>query len=1030
MMGVAQLRIDSKVKLPLIDSSNPAALVDVLAPLSTTSPKVPRRQQITSVSFCLPSTTSSSSNSLAAEEHPQLLTGNVSSDVLNGSASSIHASKVVGGRPGVVHLSYKAEGNNILSDTGRKSEDGRSWTTHSLDRPAGRPRARTASAVTTSQYLPSDRRRSPTGSLRRSLSGGSGKLKGKTQGAGSATSIFSTSPPRNTTTLVRKTSGAGDSPRRHRERSGDPISSQASEATAQRRSSKLPGLSMNDVGDLKRGYSGNDKGTKGGLWLQSSVNVSAKSRPTTAVADSSASESEIVRHGPPPTSNDFWRKNSAKNALKFLKTRSSNATLARLKSTLLRGSDDAEARPNEVDESEAVYDDLLLATARKLYQRRRPTPQLLDELDEEGDTFGERDSVYSNQFSSRDRRVSWVGQQKRESIIGRRLSRVVQNTVREDEDLTASQELHILFGEDFGKGVKDKTLDSNVELFGGEDLFFAAEQARESKEDADVFLAETVSRSAESADGSSEVVPEIVASDNNERVVNVHDGRGATQNEEAADDEPEVLEIDESPLGRFRDAVGAFVDGLRNTKAMVSGFNMTPSEDIIRMSKAIFASFARDAAAEGDGFKSFNVETFVPDEVRRALQKDPQDRTESDIATLQSHITRMRGFQRLPIKVQKELSRVIVLETREAGRIIYKQGHYPSSSYAVLTGCVALVRSLDLTPIDGDWFSTFFQHISDQRTGEIFGNREVKTDMPRSDTAICKERTELLRIDKWDYQEAVEGLASREEQEKIDLIESHAVFQTLQVGSTYLRRHTEVVTLPQNVTVFGPTEGDGHIFVLRSGTCRVVRNAHFIKTNLANGTYLLTHDNEWSAKGRQRRLEPNQERTTELLVVETLQPGAFFGEENLEVIRDETKSWDDAKRGHRKPHTPVTPSNNNRRKSMVLVARPTGRRMSTAPAPNFSGLNLPPQMQHLIQQQQEMERAAPSRTIITNDRCEILRMALDDFARIATEDTVSYLRNLAKSGPSEVDAAREYLRMREWGKVKRKVVKEIIGPKS
>ncbi|KNC97582.1 uncharacterized protein SPPG_07054 [Spizellomyces punctatus DAOM BR117] len=716
---------------------------------------------------------------------------------------------------------------------------------------------------------------------------------------------------------------------------------------------------------------------KGSLWVSGEWE-----RGFSADDEGSSSSSNMNILSASPTSGV-----SAGKALEFLKKRGSSATYKRFKSQLMarEGSLSNELKSKFNDDPEPVYDDLILATAKKMYKRRQSTcvPTTLSRS-------GSKESV--------------VDESQPE------LSAEVNGS--SSDGLTSSQELDLLFGENQGivkSRSKRAAPGSNGTLDGnGTSTLKSLESLRhDSKEltgdhpphskTVDNIILETGGILVSSDAMSETRAPNLSST---RKPVSFVDAN------ESIDPAPWVPAVG---VERFREATAAVIDGLRNTRAMVSGFNMTPSTDILDMSTAIMNFLSR--LNSSDTFRSFSVETFVPDDVRRALNKQPQERTDADVTVIQSHITKMRGLQRLPLKVQKQLSRVMVLETREASRIIYKQGHHPSSSYAVLTGCICLVRTMD-APSDAStpWDKRTFRLISEHRSGDAFGTHETQTDLPRLDTAICKERTELVRIDKWDYQEAVEDLANKEEKEKLDLIREHGVFKTLIVGTTYLNRHTEVVTFPPNVTVFGPNEGDGYVYILKSGICRVVRNVDFIKTSLPNGTFLLKYDEK-----KETYLEANEDRVSKLLVVETLSPGAFFGEEQLEIIRDDSKKTDEPAPIAMNPPVP----NKARRNSMVLVARLPSRRQSIIPPQSHTAIPIP----------SPPPPPPTTRTIITNDRCEILRMLADDFARIATDATVTYLRGRARSGPSEAEAAHEYLRMREWGMHKRKVIREVVGLK-
>ncbi|TPX56382.1 hypothetical protein SpCBS45565_g08425 [Spizellomyces sp. 'palustris'] len=681
---------------------------------------------------------------------------------------------------------------------------------------------------------------------------------------------------------------------------------------------------------------------------------------------------------------------SAGKALEFLKKRGSSATYKRFKSHLKarEGSLSSELKSKLNDDPEPVYDDLILATAKKMYKRRQSAcaPTASSIMSRSGSKEGVVDESHSE------------------------VSAAVNDS--SSDGLTSSQELDMLFGENQGivksRSKRAAPASNGTSDGNGTSTLKSCESLRhDSKElsgdhpphskTVDNILLETQGTMVSSDATSDTTAPNLS---------NIPKSVGFVDANESIHPAPWASAVG---LERFHEATAAVIDGLRNTRAMVSGFNMTPSSDILDMSTAIMSFLS--SLNSNDTFRSFSVETFVPDDVRRALNKQPQERTDADVTVIQSHITKMRGLQRLPLKVQKQLSRVMVLETRDASRIIYKQGHHPSSSYAVLTGCICLVRTMD-APSDASipWGKRTFRLISEHRSGDAFGTHETQTDLPRLDTAICKERTELVRIDKWDYQEAVEDLANKEEKEKLDLIREHGVFKTLIVGTTYLNRHTEVMTFPPNVTVFGPNEGDGYVYILKSGVCRVVRNVDFIKTSLPNGTFLLKYDEK-----KESYLEANEDRVSKLLVVETLERGAFFGEEQLEIIRDDSKKTDEPAPIAMNPPVP----SKNRRNSMVLVARLSSRRQSILTPQSHSGISIP----------SPPPPPPTTRTIITNDRCEILRMLADDFARIATDATVTYLRGRARSGPSEAEAALEYLRMREWGMHKRKVIREVVGLK-
>jgi len=155
---------------------------------------------------------------------------------------------------------------------------------------------------------------------------------------------------------------------------------------------------------------------------------------------------------------------------------------------------------------------------------------------------------------------------------------------------------------------------------------------------------------------------------------------------------------------------------------------------------------------EVSDYYTFNREYFdmsrskmLPSKCRKICLKDPAERTHDEILAMRSYMIGLKSFELYPPRMQNALCRVVRFEAFGRGRVIVRFGAIGSSMYFISFGKVGITKDPR-----GDGVFTQAEPILIERGG-CFGEVALANKCTRTATVVCMEYTELLVIDKEDF---------------------------------------------------------------------------------------------------------------------------------------------------------------------------------------------------------------------------------------------------------------------------------------
>ena len=163
---------------------------------------------------------------------------------------------------------------------------------------------------------------------------------------------------------------------------------------------------------------------------------------------------------------------------------------------------------------------------------------------------------------------------------------------------------------------------------------------------------------------------------------------------------------------------------------------------------------------------------MLPSKCRKICLKDPAERTHDEILAMRSYMIGLKSFELYPPRMQNALCRVVRFEAFGRGRVIVRFGAIGSSMYFIrhdfnfsnfsiffhryseLEIFSKIYKSFGKVGITkdprGDGVFTQAEPILIERGG-CFGEVALANKCTRTATVVCMEYTELLVIDKEDF---------------------------------------------------------------------------------------------------------------------------------------------------------------------------------------------------------------------------------------------------------------------------------------
>ncbi|KAJ3105310.1 Calcium/calmodulin-dependent protein kinase kinase 1 [Phlyctochytrium planicorne] len=273
----------------------------------------------------------------------------------------------------------------------------------------------------------------------------------------------------------------------------------------------------------------------------------------------------------------------------------------------------------------------------------------------------------------------------------------------------------------------------------------------------------------------------------------------------------------------------------------------------------------------------FNLENYrarkrhfvgtLSNEMRMALLKSPEEKTDGDADLLQKLTLNMPAFMKYDHTVRRALSRVIGYGLFGRGRVIVRQGHAAENFYFVLSGQVEVQKE-----VDNESFG-----LSVLESGESFGELALLHDVRRSATIVTRCETELLWVNKDDFIHVLKLEATKDEEEKQRFLMSIPYFAALSPSSVkFLANNSQMREVQPNVVLFAEGEAAGHVFIIKEGTGRLVKYVPFEEVYLGKKQskyILLPHP-------LPPTLDPTfgSRKVGRFLCIQEVGPSDFFGE--------------------------------------------------------------------------------------------------------------------------------------------------------
>uniref|UniRef100_A0A1I8GUH4 Cyclic nucleotide-binding domain-containing protein n=1 Tax=Macrostomum lignano TaxID=282301 RepID=A0A1I8GUH4_9PLAT len=239
-----------------------------------------------------------------------------------------------------------------------------------------------------------------------------------------------------------------------------------------------------------------------------------------------------------------------------------------------------------------------------------------------------------------------------------------------------------------------------------------------------------------------------------------------------------------------------------------------------------------------DTLKGFTIEnsdlTFDPSyfrakreidltgEMKAILQLEPQARTTEQVQTVMYGLQTLPTFNEYPLRTQEKLARVAFYQSVPPGRLIIRQGHIGVNFYIIIRGRV-IVSVMQEDRRTGDTRTNIVARLGQ---GQSFGEVALLRQVARTASVVSQDATQLLAIGREEFNE----IFTKPEPGR--LLPGHVEFLA---GCGFMRsfpleRLTQqpsaclLTFFRRNALIAPDSKAHPHLVVVRSGSCRVVKN--------------------------------------------------------------------------------------------------------------------------------------------------------------------------------------------------------------
>ena len=221
----------------------------------------------------------------------------------------------------------------------------------------------------------------------------------------------------------------------------------------------------------------------------------------------------------------------------------------------------------------------------------------------------------------------------------------------------------------------------------------------------------------------------------------------------------------------------------------------------------------------------FKTDKFTHDSLgmkaKAILVKPTLLRSEHEIKYLYRYTLRLKCLRKYPIFVRMELSKCLLYDKYEKGRVVLRQGDVGYNFYFIISGSV-LVEIENINEKTGKLVKVIAGEL---KAGSSFGDVALVRQSQRMATIVCHEDSEFLIVAKPDFDEVLKKNHERDLQHCLDLLHKHQLFKTWDrtyldttIGSSKVAEYMHGELILKDLST--PSE---EIHCIVRGTCLVIQ---------------------------------------------------------------------------------------------------------------------------------------------------------------------------------------------------------------
>ena len=258
-------------------------------------------------------------------------------------------------------------------------------------------------------------------------------------------------------------------------------------------------------------------------------------------------------------------------------------------------------------------------------------------------------------------------------------------------------------------------------------------------------------------------------------------------------------------------------------------------ETAICREETYLMTLTRDQCKNVIGKLGASMSLFIqPEKMTRLLYKSSEDRTEEDLKELVGMMETFKFFSTLQRKQQLEVVKVTKCLKLGADEIVVQQGDPGDAFYIIISGSVGIhqisneelqrhreageARRERLTV--EQYYGSCIRVLS---IGASFGETALLKGEPRNATVISVEPTELMVLEKEDYDRIIKAVEAEKLKENLEFLSKVSLVGNLPIVElTKLSYFLQVVDIPINVSVLTVDSTSEGLFIIAKGSFKVV----------------------------------------------------------------------------------------------------------------------------------------------------------------------------------------------------------------